>query len=166
MYLSRGKYPSHHTLQSLNVKPLVLCILNADRAVYMSDLSGRREAYHLAGSRHICRKLETTRYASVQGEQVWSCAAVWNTLHWHAQKCTYFPQSAAGDCLRSKLHYNGRTASSKLLERRSAVERVITCVERMRPPSSATDGAHICARHPVPLVVSEATKRTTRFDKL
>ena len=44
--------------------------------------------------------------------------------------------------------------------------RVITCVERITPPSSATEGAHICARHPVPFVVREATKRTTRFDKL
>ena len=34
------------------------------------------------------------------------------------------------------------------------------------PPSSATEGAHICARHPEPLVVRDATKRTTKFDKL
>ena len=54
----------------------------------------------------------------------------------------------------------------RLPGRRSAVRLVITCVERITPPSSATEGAHICARHPVPLVVREATKRTTRFDKL
>ena len=53
-----------------------------------------------------------------------------------------------------------------LPEGRSAVGRAITCVESITPPSSATEGAHICARHPEPLVVRDATKRTTKFDKL